>query len=175
MEKDERLKLVNEKGETILMTKSEYMELAKQKGWDTKIPQFEDYVCDCDVFGGDNIVFHFMFIISGTLYLKDNAVLEENVFARDGIFLGDGASTWNLCSDNGDVIIGALSETCELIGKNVICGNYLYTNKWSIFATDGFVILGENVRVVDNDNSIISASEDIICDDEPAAEDGQSG
>ena len=39
MKKDEKLELVNENGETILMTQSEYLGLAKQKGWNTKIHQ----------------------------------------------------------------------------------------------------------------------------------------
>ena len=38
MEKVERMKLVDENGKTILMTKSEYLKLAQQKGWNVKIP-----------------------------------------------------------------------------------------------------------------------------------------
>lgn len=88
------------------MEKSKYLELARQKGWDTKIPQLEYSTYDCDVFGGDNVTLDFEFSISGTLSLQDNAILEENISARDGIILGDDAITYNLSSDNGDVIIG---------------------------------------------------------------------
>lgn len=178
MEKDEMLKLVKENGETVLMTKSEYLELAKQKGWDTKIPQLEGSTYNCDIFGGDGVEFDFEFAIFGTLCLKDNAVLKGDVSAHDGIILGDDADTYDLSSDNGDVVLGNSANTCELIGKNVICGDDLDTNAWNISATDGFVILGKNVSAVvnddddDDDDYGISATEDIICDDEPAAEAG---
>lgn len=165
----EKLKLVNENGETILMTKSEYLELANQKGWDTKIPQLEDDTFDCDVFGGDDVTLDFTFAISGTLCLKDNALFGGDVFAHDGIILGDDADTYDLSSDNGDVVLGNNASTCNLTGKNVICSDDLNTNYSSISATDGFVILGKDLYV-DEDNDIdISATEDIICDDEPAA------
>lgn len=176
----EKLKLVNEKGETILMTQSEYLELAKRKGWDTKISQLEDGTYDCDVFGGDGVTFDFEFIISGTLYLKDYAILEKNVSAHGGFILGDNAYTYGLSSDNGDVVLGNNASTCDLTGKNVICGDNLDTNVWNIYATDGFVILGKNVSAVvnddddDDDDCGISATEDIICDDEPAVEASQN-
>lgn len=180
MEKDEMLKLVNENGETVLMTKSEYLERAKQKGWDTKIPQLEGGTCDCDVFGGNGVTFGFKFAISGTLRLKNNAVLEKDVSAHAGIILGDNAFTYGLSSNNGDVVLGNGATTCELIGKNVICGDDLDTNTWNISATDGFVILGKNVSAVvnddddDDDDYGISATEDIICDDEPVAQANQN-
>ena len=173
MEKDERIKLADENGKTIFMTKSEYLELARQEGWNVKIPQFENGTYNCDVFGGDDVEFVFAFTISGTLFLKDNAVLKQNVSAHNGIILCDNASTFGLSSDNGDVILGNDANTCELIGKNVICGDDLDTNIWNISATNGFVVLGKDVSAVVNDDDDdddvygIFATEDIICDDEP--------
>ena len=64
------------------MEKSKYLELARQKGWDTQIPQLEDGTYNCDVFGGDDVTLDFWFAISGTLYLKDNATLEDSVSAH---------------------------------------------------------------------------------------------
>lgn len=176
MEKDEMLKLVNENGETVLMTKSKYLDLAKQKGWDTKIPQLENGTYSCDIFGGVGVKFDFKFAISGTLCLKNNAVLKGDVSAHDGIILGDNADTYDLSSDNGDVVLGNNASTCELTGKNIICGAGLNANCWAISATDGFVVLGKTVSAFDDgdDDSGISASEDLICDDEPAAEDNQN-
>ena len=150
------------------MESSEYLKLARQKGWDVKIPLLEDGTYNCDVFGGDDVKFVFAFAISGTLFLKDNAVLERDVFAQDGIILGDGADTYGLVSDDGDVILGNYANTCRLAGKNVTCGDDLYTNKSYISATDGFVILGQNPPILKiDDNGKVSATEDIICDDEP--------
>lgn len=176
MEKDERMKLVDENGETVLMTKSKYLELAHQKGWDVKIPQLEGGTYNCDIFGGDGVTLSFGFAISGTLYLKDNAIFEKDISAHDGFILGDNAYTYNISSNNGDVVLGNNATTCELTGKNVICGDNLDTNTWNISATDGFVILGKNVSSVvnddddDDDDYGISATEDIICDDDPSAE-----
>lgn len=167
MEKDERMKLVNENGKTILMTKNEYLKLARQKGWDVKIPQLEDGTYDCDVFGGDNVHFFFGFVISGTLCLKDKARITCNVSARNGIILGNNASTTDLFSDNGDVILGDYADTLDITGRNVICGYRLYTNGCPISATDGFVILGKDANIAITDVVEISATEDIICADEP--------
>lgn len=169
---EEKLKLVAENGETILMTKSEYLELARQKGWDVKIPLLEDATYDCDVFGGSDVRFDFSFAIFGTLFLKDYAFFSYNVSAASGIILGHKACTYALSSDNGDVILGNDANTCELIGKNVICGDDLDTNIWNISATNGFVVLGKDVSAVVNDDDDddvygIFATEDIICDDEP--------
>lgn len=154
------------------MEKGEYLELAKQKGWDTKIPQLEDETYDCDVFGGDDVAFYFDFCITGTLYLKENALFEGNVSAHEGIVLGNGAGTYDLSSDSGDVIIGDDADTSEITGKNVICGDNLHSNGADISATDGFVILGKEAhifsRIDHNFISTVSATEDIICDDEPA-------
>ncbi|MCI9039709.1 MAG: hypothetical protein HFJ29_07610 [Clostridia bacterium] len=171
-----KLKLVNKNGETILMTKEEYLELAWQKGWNVKIPQLEDGTYDCDVFGGDTVHFHASFVISGTLCLENYALFDNDVSAQSGIILKDNASTYDLSSINGDVIIGNNASTCAITGKNVICGDNLDTNTWNISATDGFVILGKNNSAVVNDDDYddddygISATEDIICDDEPSAE-----
>lgn len=174
MEKDEMLKFFNENGETVLMTKSEYLELAKQKGWDTKIPQLEGDIYSCDIFGGDGVKFAFTFAISGTLCLEDNADFGGNVLADDGIILGDYANTYNLSSDNGDVVLGDNADTFSITGKNVICGDNLDTNVSDISATDGFVILGKDFDSYDGSIEV-SATEDIICDDEPtAAEDSQN-
>lgn len=166
----EKLKLVTENGETILMTKSEYMELAKQKGWNTKIPRLEDGTYDCDVFGGDGVELDSFYSLSfsGILCLKDNAHLHCDISADCGIILGDNVDTYDLFSDNGDIILGDNADTCELTAKNVICGDGLYTNYSSVYATDGFVILskGFNSDYEDNDDVEISATEDIICDDE---------
>ncbi len=173
MEKVERMKLVDENGKTILMTKSEYLKLARQKGWDVKIPQLENGTYDCDVFGGDNVHFRAGFVISGTLFLKDNAVLKKDVSSHNGIILGDNAFAYGLSSHNGDVVLGNNAYTCELIGKNVICGDDLDTNTWNISATDGFVVLGEDVSAVVNDDNDdddvygIFATEEILYDDEP--------
>lgn len=166
---EEKLKLVNGNGETVFMTKSEYLELARQKGWDTKISQLEDGTYNCDIFGGDGVNFNFFLDISGTLCLKDNVLLEADMFAHDGIILGDNADTYDLYSDNGDIILGDGADTCELIGKNVICGDNLNTNYGDISATDGFVILGKDFFNSDDGSSEVSATEDIICDDEPAS------
>ena len=149
---EEKLKLVDENGKTILMTKSEYLELARQKGWDVKIPQLDDGSYNCDVFGGSNVYFYFSFAISGTLFLKDYAFFSSNVSATSGIILGHKAYTYTLSSDNGDVILGNSANTCELIGKNVICGDDLNTNSWNISATNGFVVLGKNVSAFDDDD-----------------------
>lgn len=165
MEKYEGLKLVNKNGKTVLMTKSEYLELAKQKGWDTKIPRLEDGTYNCDIFGGDGVTFAFEFAISGILCLKHNAELAEHVSAYGGIILGDNASTYNLFSDDGDVVLGDHANTCNINGKNVICGAFLHANYCGIYATDGNVILDRAITGIGN----ISATEDIICDDEPAA------
>ena len=171
MEKVERMKLVDENGKTILMTKSEYLKLVKQKGWDTRIPYLSSVTYDCDVFGGDDVTLDFWFSISGTLYLKNNATLKDSVSAHAGIILGDNADTYKLSSYDGDVIIGNNANTCSITGRNVICGDDLYTNDCDISSTDGFVILGKNVSAVVNDDDYrIFATEDIICDDEPSAE-----
>ena len=175
MESSEYLKLLMPNGTHTLLDKSEYLELARQKGWDTKIPQLEGGTYDCDVFGGDGVKFNFKFSISGALFLKDHAVLYGNIWARDGIILGNKASTFALSSDNGDVIIGNNADTCAITGKNVICGDELCANYWDISATDGFVILGKDLYVDDHDDCYeISATEDIICDDEPVVEDSQN-
>lgn len=153
------------------MEKNEYLELAKQKGWDTKIPQLEDGTYDCDVFGGDGVMFDFAVFITGTLYLKDEAYFLNDVSANAGIFLGNNAYTLSLSSDNGDVIIGNDAGTCSIIGKNIICGDNLETNWENICAEGGFVILGKNSPVYedgDEDHGTVYATEDIICDDEPA-------
>ena len=164
----EKLKLVNEKGETILMTKSEYLELAKQKGWDTKIPRLKDSTYDCDVVGGDDVELDFcLFFISGILRLENNARLLCAISASSGIILGDNADTYDLYSDNGDIILGDGADTCELTGKNVICGDNLNTNYSDISATDGFVILGKDFFDSDDGSCEVFATEDIICDDEP--------
>ena len=169
MEKVERMKLVDENVKTILMTKSEYLKLARQKGWDVKIPQLEDGSFDCDVFGGDAVHFHASFVISGTLCLENYALFDNDVSAHSGIILKDNASTYDLSSINGDVIIGNNANTCWLIGKNIICGDNVDTNCWSISAIDGFVILGKNSPLLDaEDDGKIFATEDIICDDTPA-------
>lgn len=167
MENSEYLKFLMPNGAHTLLDKSEYLELAKQKGWDTKIPQLEDGTYNCDIFGGDGVFFRFIFEISGTLYLKDNADFEGDVLADDGIILGDNADTNNLYSDNGDVILGDNADTCYITGKNVICGDNLNTNCGDISATDGFVILGKDFFDSDDGSSEVSATEDIICDDEP--------
>ena len=172
MEKDEGLKLVNENGETVLMTQSEYLELAKQKGWDTKLPQLEDGTYDCDIFGGDYVKFSFEFAISGTLYMKDNAYFQEKISAREGIILGDTANTFgaDIFSDNGDVIIGSHADVCQITGKNVICGDNLFTNGCHVCATDGDVILGFNSELnCEVFHGKVFATKDFICDDESIA------
>lgn len=169
MEKVERMKLVDENGKTILMTKSEYLELAKQKGWDVKIPRLEDGTYDCDVFGGDGVHFHAGFVISGILCLGSHAFFAYDVSAHSGILLKDKAYTYALSAINGNIIIGNDADVCQLTGKNVICGDNLITNGCNLSATDGDVIIGFNSEL--NGEAFdgkVSASKDFICDDEPA-------
>lgn len=153
------------------MTGDEYLELAKQKGWDVQIPKLKDGRDDCDIFGGTDVGFFSSIHISGTLFLEDDAYLAEDCFADGGIILGNNAYAYELSSENGNVVLGNHAETCDITGMNVICGNALYLdNGCDITATDGFVILGENFNEdnLDSENytGSVFATEDIICDDE---------
>ena len=167
MEKDKKMKLVDENVKTIFMTKSEYLELAQQKGWNVKIPQLKNGTYNCDVFGEDNVYFYLAFVISGTLCLKNHALFNNDVSAHSGIILKDKASTYDLSSINGDVIIGNDADVCELTGKNVICGDNLTTNGCNVVATDGDIIIGFNSELNSEvSNGKVFATKDFICDDE---------
>lgn len=139
---EEKLKLVNKNDETILMTKEEYLDLARQKGWDVKIPQLDDGTYNCDVFGVDGVTIYAAFTISGTLFLKDGAMLRDDISAHEGIILGNHANTYDLTSDNGDIILGNNADTCNITARNVICGDNLITNGCNVVATDGDIIIG---------------------------------
>ena len=149
-----------------------FRSLARQKGWDVKIPQLDDGTYNCDVFGGDEVCFNFKFVISGILYLKDNATLQDNISAHEGIILGNYAYTLNLFSNNGDIILGNYADTCNISGRNIICGDNFEARYCNISTTIGFVILGKESVIHNPDegdsgyNGYVSATEDIIFDDE---------
>ena len=161
MEKDKKMKLVDENVKTIFMTKSEYLELAQQKGWNVKIPQLKNGTYNCDVFGGSGVTIYSAFTISGTLFLKDGAIFNTDISAHEGIILGNHANTYNLTSDNGDIILGNNASTLILTAQNVICGNYLNTDDENIFATNGNVILGHHATTGN-----ISACNDVSIGDD---------
>lgn len=108
MEKDERLKLVNGNDGTILMTKSEYLDMAKQKGWNVEIPKLNTGIYDCDVFGGDDVTFDFDVYISGNLFLRDSPIL-ENVFAGEDVILDGLAYTRKVFSAYGTITFGCFA------------------------------------------------------------------
>lgn len=132
MDKDERLKFVNENGETILMTKSEYLKLAKQKGWNVKIPRLTDGTCDCDVFGGDNVILEIFddISISGNFSLGNSAKifslapsLAAHVSAGDSIYLGASVLVGNLSAKNNITIGHGSGPSHVFAGNNVTIGN----------------------------------------------------
>jgi len=159
MEKVERMKLVDENGKTILMTKSKYLKLARQKGWDVKIPQLEDGTYDCDVFGGKGEFYNNHnraclggpIDITGTLFLGDNTEVFFHISARTGIIIGNNFRTAYLASD-GDVILGdniillGSEHGTAISGKEIIVGQNLHAFG-DIFANDGDAIIGENADI----------------------------
>ena len=140
------------------MDKSEYLKLAHEKGWDTSIPQLEDGTYDCDVFGGNGVLFNFDVHISGNLSLGAGAFTRD-IFAGGIVALGEGADSCTItagedfiCGDGSDIGEIFVLNGDAIIGENSVCRSVINVTKCAV--------IGKHSRA-----SSVCAAEDILYDD----------
>ena len=140
------------------MDKSEYLKLAHEKGWDTRIPRLEDGTYDCDIFGGDDVLIPLNVRISGNFFLGARCHTGD-IFAGGLVILGEGADPCNvtagegfICGDNSDLVEVFVLNGSAIIGEISRCGAHISARKYVVIGMYSFT-------------RMVSAGEDILYDE----------